>query len=251
MVDGVEYTSMVDLPVRGLCRTRPLPWLIMCEVMSHLTHLKKGNQIRSLMSHYGSFPSRFAFHVMLSRSVCHCTATINWIFPMDVFGTNTQSSAGPSTAVFLQDACLQHKYIRTKDSSHIVERPERLRAVKIGLSAAISRLEEPLPVTAPVPSGAEDSEADSLVDAIENLRLEQQDSVQIRLPKGLPVQVVQSSAKADILNHPAVKYVHGDIDRDVYLEDLVEWARHSVEKISNGQPEIPSGLPQGDLYSNV
>ena len=170
---------------------------------------------------------------------------------MDVFGTNTQSSAGPSTAVFIQDACIQHKYIRTRDSSHIVERPERLRAVKIGLSAAISRLEEPLPVTDPVPSGAEDSEADSLVDAIENLRLEQQDSAEIRLPKGLPVRVVQSSAKADILNHPAVKYVHGDIDGDVYLEDLVEWARHSVEKISNGQSEIPSGLPQGDLYSDV
>lgn len=170
---------------------------------------------------------------------------------MDVFGTNTQSSAGPSTAIFLQDACIQHKYIRTKDSSHIVERPERLRAVKIGLSAAISRLGEPLSVTTPVQSGAEDSEADSLVDAIENLRLEQQDSAEIRLPKGLPVRVVQSSAKADILNHPAVKYVHGDIDGDVYLEDLVEWARHSVEKISNGQSEIPSGLPQGDLYSDV
>lgn len=68
MAYGVEYTSMVDLPVQGLCRTRPLPWLIMCEVMSHLT-LKKGNQIRLLKSHYGNFPSRFAFHVMLSRSV--------------------------------------------------------------------------------------------------------------------------------------------------------------------------------------
>jgi len=34
MVDGVECMSMVDLPVQGLDRTRPLPWLKMCEVMS-------------------------------------------------------------------------------------------------------------------------------------------------------------------------------------------------------------------------
>ena len=207
--------------------------------------LKKGNQIRFL-SIYGNYFSRFAFHVMLSRSTISrvwpgCSTTI-----MDVFETNPHSSTGPSTAVFLQDACLQHKYIRTKDTSHIVERPERLRAVKIGLSAAISRLEESLPVT-----DAENSEADSLVEAIENLKLEQEDSAELRLPKGLPVQVVPSSAKVDILNHPAVKYVHGDVDGDVYLEKLVEWARHSVEKISNGESEIPSGLPQGDLYSDV
>jgi histone deacetylase HOS3 len=169
---------------------------------------------------------------------------------MGVFGTNPQPTTSPSTAIFLQDACLQHKYIRTRDSSHIVERPERLRAVKIGLSAAISRLEESLPITTNATAAVEDSEADSLVDAIENLRLEQDSAEPIRLPKGHPVQVLQSSAKVDILNHPAVKYIHGDVDGDVYLEKLVDWARHSVERISNGGSEIPSGLPQGDLYSN-
>jgi histone deacetylase HOS3 len=93
-------------------------------------------------------------------------------------------------------------------------------------------------------------EADSLVEAIENLRLERDSTAELRLPKGHPVQVVQSSAKVDVLNHPAVKYIHGDVDGDAYLENLVDWARHSVEKISDGQSEIPSGLPQGDLYSN-
>jgi histone deacetylase HOS3 len=170
---------------------------------------------------------------------------------MDTIDTNPH--LGPSTAIFLQDACLQHKYIRTKDSSHIVERPERLRAVKIGLCAAISRLEEALPVatSADATAPAEDSGADLLVEAIENLRLEQQDSAVLPLPKGLPFQVVRSSAKVDILNHPAVKYIHGDVDGDVYLKRLVEWARQSAEKISNGQSEIPDGLSQGDLYSKV
>ena len=36
MVDGVEYMSMVDLPVQGLDRTRPLPWLKVCVRTVHL-----------------------------------------------------------------------------------------------------------------------------------------------------------------------------------------------------------------------
>ena len=126
--------------------------------------------------------------------------------------------------------------------------------MKIGLCAAIARLEESLPrpvvATSAAAARAEDPDADSLVAAIENLRLEQ-DSAELSLPTGHPVQVVRSSAKVDILNHPAVKYVHGDVDGDVYLEKLVEWVRHSAEKISSGQSEIPSGLLQGDLYSKV
>jgi histone deacetylase HOS3 len=59
---------------------------------------------------------------------------------------------------------------------------------------------------------------------------------------------VQSSASADILSHPAVKYVHGDIDGDVYLENLVTWTRESRAKIDKGESEIPANLSQGDLY---
>jgi histone deacetylase HOS3 len=52
----------------------------------------------------------------------------------------TQSSSKP--AIFIQDACYQHKWIRTPDASHIFERPQRIRAVKLGLAAAIARVEE-------------------------------------------------------------------------------------------------------------
>lgn len=44
--------------------------------------------------------------------------------------------------LFIQPACLQHKYIRHANSSHIFERPERLRAVLLGVAAAVARLEE-------------------------------------------------------------------------------------------------------------
>lgn len=159
-------------------------------------------------------------------------------------------TAGPthsSTTVFLQDACLQHKYIRTRDSSHIVERPERLRAVKTGLCAAIARLEETHPVSTSSSEDAISSDTDSLIAAIENLKLEQAQTDTL-LPKGHPVQLVRSSAKVDILSDSAVKYIHGDVDGDTYLEKLTEWTRHSIDKISTGQSEIPSELPQGDLY---
>ncbi|KAI9510610.1 Arginase/deacetylase [Russula earlei] len=94
-----------------------------------------------------------------------------------------------------------------------------------------------------------DTDADSLVEAMQSLRFEQdRDSPGLVLPKGHPIQVVQSTAKVDISSHPAVKYIHGDVDGDVYLDKLAEWAQRSAEKISNGQSEIPSELPQGDLY---
>ncbi|BGP04539.1 histone deacetylase [Rhodotorula toruloides] len=48
----------------------------------------------------------------------------------------------PRTAVILQPACANHRYIRNTDIGTIVERPERLRAVKVGIAAAWARLEE-------------------------------------------------------------------------------------------------------------
>lgn len=53
------------------------------------------------------------------------------------------SPAPPSrrTCVILQEACTKHRYERNKDGGSIVERPERIRAVKTGLAAAWARLE--------------------------------------------------------------------------------------------------------------
>ncbi|OCF31780.1 histone deacetylase HOS3 [Kwoniella heveanensis BCC8398] len=55
--------------------------------------------------------------------------------------------------LFIQPACLQHKYIRHANSSHIFERPERLRAVLLGVAAAVARLEanEPKPTSTTTP----------------------------------------------------------------------------------------------------
>ncbi|KAJ7342711.1 Arginase/deacetylase [Mycena albidolilacea] len=150
----------------------------------------------------------------------------------------TPQSPPTKPAIFLQDACFQHRYIRSRDLSAIVERPERLRAVTIGLSAAISRLEGTVRSQTPKPL-----DPDDLAAQLARLNMESNSS-----SSGQPVSIVRSSASVDILSHPAVKYVHGDIDGDVYLENLVRWIRESKDKIDNEGSEIPENLSQGDLY---
>ena len=166
--------------------------------------------------------------------------------------------SGPSSdttlTVFLQDACLKHQYIRSRDLSAIVERPERVRAVKAGLAVALSRLEGlditprrghlPLPVDAP---NADPSNPDDLAKALNQMTLGASTAVPPE-SKTSPIRVIHSTAFVDILNNPAVKFVHGDIDEDVYLEKLKEWVTTSTDKISKGESEIPLSLPQGDLY---
>lgn len=63
----------------------------------------------------------------------------------------------------------------------------------------------------------------------------------------LPV-IIQSHATVDLSDHAAVKYIHGDIDGDVYIEKLTNWAKESWEKVQAGGSEIPPHLSQGDLY---
>ncbi|KAG1716065.1 hypothetical protein ID866_1091 [Astraeus odoratus] len=153
------------------------------------------------------------------------------------------------TAVYLQDECLKHRFIRSKDTSGIVERPERLRAVKIGISAALARIEEARLKCNPVEDGVRGEatdvggipqglEADSLVTQEANVYQTQNTSFTCR----------RTEAKIDLLNHPAVKYVHGDINGDVYLENLIAWARDSRDNIAKKGLEIPEGIPPLDLY---
>jgi histone deacetylase HOS3 len=151
--------------------------------------------------------------------------------------------------IFVQNSCLQHKYIRTKDLSAIVERPERLRAVNIGLSAAIARLDALLlagkQTTAQSHLAKDETDPNDLAQHMTKLSLSQS------APKSgapLPVTITNSEATVDLLNHPAVKFIHGDIEGDVYLKNLKRWASESIDKIKNGMSEIPDNYFQGDLY---
>ncbi|KZP21521.1 Arginase/deacetylase [Athelia psychrophila] len=136
---------------------------------------------------------------------------------------------------------MQHRFIRSRDTSAIVEKPERLRAVNVGLAAAMARLESTVTKAEP------DDNAGGLVAALNKLNLASSDVDPLSSPN-LAVSVVKSSASVDILRHPAVKFVHGDVDEDVYLENIKAWARDSHDKIAKSESEIPEGLSQGDLY---
>lgn len=156
---------------------------------------------------------------------------------MDLPGTDGVNTSS-RTAIFLQDACYLHRFVRSADLSAIVERPERLRAVKLGVSAAIALLEEASHMPAKPTASAS---GDDLAAAMEKLDLLTDARVEV-------VDIINSGAAVDILNHAAVKFVHGDIEGDVYLEKLVALSRDSADKISSGESEIPSDLSQGDLY---
>jgi histone deacetylase HOS3 len=169
-------------------------------------------------------------------------------------------SQPPNTTLFLQDECYKHRYIRSKDVSFIVERPERLRALKVGFAAAIARLEEARgPTTTSLAEGSDNSKgpvdaADELTRALDNLNIAPKlpatltDICDISL---LPVTLQYLSSD------PAVRMIHAaNADGDGYdnmehLDRLAKWARESEEKIKETGSEIPVGFSQGDLYSKL
>lgn len=155
---------------------------------------------------------------------------------------------GKRTAIFIQDQCLKHRFIRSRDASGIVERPERLRALKLGLAAAISRIEgsesgtnDQKPEDAPV------ADEGDLAAALARMAITGPSASSCPL-RTVSVTVRRTTASVSLLDNAAVKYVHGDIKGDVYLENLIEWARDSQKNITEKGTEIPEGIPPLDLY---
>ena len=170
--------------------------------------------------------------------------------------------------LFIQPACLQHRYIRHTNSSHIFERPERLRAVLLGVAAAVARLEEADSIVKGVqganqrPQDAVTSSAsEDLSNMLSGLSIHSTfipPNVHLTLPSpptpGIPGQILQ--------HHPALQLAHSPPPEEgelhgasltassAYLKDLLKWASEAVETIKETGCEIPSGmgLNQGDLY---
>ncbi|OCF78604.1 histone deacetylase HOS3 [Kwoniella mangroviensis CBS 8886] len=187
--------------------------------------------------------------------------------------TTTTTSTSSPIGLFIQPACLQHKYIRHANSSHIFERPERLRAVLLGVAAAIARLEDVDPTTQPATA---QSNADDLSGLLSSLSIGSSSSSSSSITSLLNIvpPPPQPSIPGSILqHHPAVQLAHspvpespfpylgqgassssssisGNIPSSPYLKDLVKWASEAIEKIKETGCEIPPdlGLNAGDLY---
>ncbi|KAG1732391.1 arginase deacetylase [Suillus paluster] len=157
----------------------------------------------------------------------------------------SSSKAPPHVKIYLQDDCLKHRFIRSRDTSAIVERPERLRAVKIGLAAAIARIEEAEGALKNSESHADISVEDQLAAALDKMDIATSDGGLIRARS---ISIARSTATVDLLDNAAVKYVHGDIDGDVYLRNLKAWARDSEDNITKKGSEMPEGMPPLDLF---
>ena len=167
------------------------------------------------------------------------------------------------TAIYLQDECYKHKYIRSKDVSAIVERPERLRALKIGIAAGICRLESARDASIALLNKRQDIGED-LSTSFGKLVLSSAQQEPERAPEPFAIRPIDVVAIVkpnlnlkDLTRHPAVRMVHaatGDDDINDSLEHLnrlATWARESEDKIRSGESEIPTGFPQGDLYSET
>ena len=138
--------------------------------------------------------------------------------------------------------CFQHKYIRSKNKSDIVEHPKQLCAISIGISCAIACLESIQPDYSPDKEQLNDDNVHHLARTLENIQISP-----IHICTGV-LQILKSQAIVDILNNASVKFAHGDINSNTYLQKLKDWAVNSWDAISLNSLEIPEGLPQGDLY---
>ncbi len=179
----------------------------------------------------------------------------------------------------IQPACLQHRYIRHANSSHIFERPERLRAVLLGVAAAVARLEEAEEnvrrlLDGMIPKANIDKAEDGSADTVDGLSTAPSDDLSSML-SSLSInfsQTFTSSTLLDIvtppsppsvpgqilLHHPALQLAHSppagspfpssSTASSPYLKDLFKWASEAIEKIKETGNEIPPSLNQSDLY---
>lgn len=181
----------------------------------------------------------------------------------------SSATTSPALALLIQPACLEHKYIRHANSSHIFERPERIRAVLLGFAAALARLEAEDAEIGPAVSKTEGD--DGLSSMLSSLSI--QGSTSAFLPPShisLPTPPLPPMTPGQILmHHPALQLAHSEpieapfpylprgtsgtaFPSSKYLRDLYKWASEAVEMIKTTGCEIPRdpdlGLNAGDLY---
>lgn len=209
---------------------------------------------------------------LLTASLIRLSGVLSGTFPSTFQDMPSEpfDMTEPTTgaAIFVQQRCLRHRFIRSRDTSNVVERPERLRAVHLGLAAAVTRIRGIISEVSQDlstnkvsndegdPGGSSSSDASEHPSANDITASMASLNIAITPPKHdkelpLPpsaVEMIRSEACVDIHNNAAVKFIHGDIDGDVYLDNLSAWVAASAEKIAQGGSEIPEGLSQSDLY---
>lgn len=189
-------------------------------------------------------------------------------------------------AVLLQPACTSHKWIRTPDTPHLMERPERIRAVLVGVAAATANLEiERAEEVARRGNAEEKSQVSGgregtpdISAMMGGLSLETsgtgrnpnpgRPSEFIHLPQVVhPAGVLDPASRGKTLrHHPALQYAHSETPESpfpalgtssgssatptsTYLPALLRWCLQAPEKVTRGECEIPragDGTEEGE-----
>ncbi|GAA5969107.1 hypothetical protein JCM11641_007472 [Rhodosporidiobolus odoratus] len=140
-------------------------------------------------------------------------------FPPRLSSPTSSSSTPPRLLVLFQPECTGHRYVRNADVGTIVERPERIRAVKTGVAAAWARLSSQL--LGHVKGTAGDQGArHELDDSMRSLSLG--GSKKTREVRTGPFDVLESSALMS-LDDPALKLIHGTSNHASDLEQDAAW----------------------------
>ncbi|PWZ01949.1 hypothetical protein BCV70DRAFT_148517, partial [Testicularia cyperi] len=165
------------------------------------------------------------------------------------------ASPGAELDILLAPSVLHHRYVRGVDKSLIVERPERIRAVLLGIATAIGKVgvdaRPPLPSTEPSTTGpvksqpAADAE-DDLVARLGSMSMTQNaGALQDQAEQRQRFRVLHSHQSLTLdPPHPAVAFAHAHAEETVaVLESAYQQAREK----RRGGPS-PSLLSQSSDY---
>ncbi|PWN18856.1 Arginase/deacetylase [Microstroma glucosiphilum] len=121
-----------------------------------------------------------------------------------------QLKAAPLLDIIVAPAVLAHRYIRGRDVSLIVERPERVRAVLLGVSALLGRMAEDNEnrASSSARTAAAGNDADDLISQLQGMSMAGQRG-NASLAGSPQVQVLHSTKSVPLYPaHPALAVVH-------------------------------------------
>lgn len=160
-----------------------------------------------------------------------------------------EKTSAPSLDIIVAPAVLAHRYVRGTDVSLIVERPERIRALLLGVASILGRIGtgewQDGNMKQSKPSDA--SDADSLVDLLGGMSVGGSDSKAAGQSSTLPIQVLHSTKSIPLHPaHPALAVVHAGEDEmvDAVLPECEQKRRtrqqsKSVKMEQNGSEGSP------------
>lgn len=189
-----------------------------------------------------------------------------------------QRSLAPAEAplldVIVAPAVLAHRYVRGRNVSLIVERPERVRAVLLGAAAVLGRIaagelsettrrgkSDPNPPSATHQQAASD-DADDLIAQLAGMSMSKPgesssgavDSV-TQDSEWSPMQVLHSTKSVSLTQHPAMRAVHAEDDDllDALLPDIEKRRRAKAIKHQQRDPNrenVDVKAPTSDIVAS-